>query len=87
MSEIIIFIKRNVLDYWIDSQSKKFIHLKYLILETAYTFSLYSVDILVLYTLNTLQLVFSGIKTATFPFFIKGYRENVVIFFYLFLKL
>ena len=39
---------------WIDSQSKKMIHLKYLILETPYTFfSIFS-------TLNTLSPVFPG---------------------------
>ena len=43
---------------WIDSQSKKVIHLKYLVLEIPYTFPLYSVSILVLSAMNTLSPLF-----------------------------
>ena len=43
---------------WIDSQSKKLIHMKYLILEIATPFLLYLVSILVLSTMNTLSPLF-----------------------------
>ena len=66
---------------WIDSQSKKLIHLKYLILETPYTFSLYSVGILDLCTLNALSPVFSSINNnKLFLVLLEEYEENVVIF-------
>ena len=45
-----------------DSQFKKMIYFKYLILETPYTLSLYSAGILVLHTLNTISPMFSGIN-------------------------
>ena len=38
MSKIIIYIHQKECVGWIDNQSKKLIHLKYLILETAYNF-------------------------------------------------
>ena len=41
----------------IDSQLKNLIRLKYLIFKTPYNFSLYSVGILVLHTLNTITYV------------------------------
>ena len=47
----------------INSQLKKLIHLKYLILETPTPFSLCSVGILVLHT------CFRVLTTTTFPFF------------------
>ena len=53
-----------------DSQLKKLICLKYLILETPYIFfSLYSVGILYFYThLTSYHLRFQALTTATFPF-------------------
>ena len=60
--------------YWIDSQSKNLIHLKYVILETPYNFSLYSVGILVLGALNALSPVFPGINNnSNFLVLLKGY--------------
>ena len=54
----------------IDSQSKKLIHLKYLILETPYTFfSIFSWYFIVLHTLNVLSPTFSGINSNNFSFF------------------
>ena len=54
----------------IDSQLKKLIRLKYLILETPYTFfSIFSWYFIVLHTLNFLSLLFSGINNSNFPFF------------------
>ena len=54
---------------WIDSQSKKLLHLKYLILETAYTiFAIFSWYFSFTHTKYSITL-FSGIKTATFRFF------------------
>ena len=54
----------------IDSQSKKLIHLKYLILETPYTFfSIFSWYFIVLHTLNVLSPMFSGINSNNFSFF------------------
>ena len=54
----------------IDSQLKKLIRLKYLILETPYTFfSIFRSYFIVLYTVNFLSLVFSGIKNKRFFFF------------------
>ena len=51
----------------IDTQLKKLIHLKYLILQTP--FSLYSIVISVLHALNTLSPLFSGIINNNFSFF------------------
>ena len=60
--------------YWIDSQSKNLIHLKYVILETPYNFSLYSVGILALGALNALSPVFPGINNnSNFLVLLKGY--------------
>ena len=73
---------------WIDSQSKKLIHLKHLIFEILIPFSLYSVGLLVLHTLNTVSPEFSRIsnnKKLSF-FWHKGYRKNVM-FLCLFLQL
>ena len=54
----------------IDSQLKKMIHLKYLILETPYTFfSIFSWYFIVLHTLNFLSFLFSGINNNNFSFF------------------
>ena len=54
----------------IDSQSKKLIHLKYLILETPYTFfSIFSWYFIVLHTLKVLSPMFSGINSNNFSFF------------------
>ena len=54
----------------IDSQSKKWIRLKYLILETYYTFfSIFSWYFIVLHTLNFLFPMFSGINNNNFSFF------------------
>ena len=54
----------------IDSQLKKLIRLKYLILETPCTFfSIFRSYFIVLYTVNFLSLVFSGIKNKRFSFF------------------
>ena len=62
---------------WIDSQSKKLIHLKYLILlKYLIPFPLYSVSILVLCTMKTLSPLFSGInKNNHFLFFLKDKEE------------
>ena len=66
---------------WIDSQSKKLIHLKYVILETSYTipFSLYSAGILVLRTLNTLPPVFANINNNIF-FCLKNIKKMLQYF-------
>ena len=54
----------------IDSKSKKLIRLKYLILETPYTFfSIFSWYFIVLHTLNVLSPTFSGINSNNFSFF------------------
>ena len=54
----------------IDSQLKKLIRLKYLILETPYTFfSIFSWYFIVLHTLNFLSPMFSGINNNNFSFF------------------
>ena len=54
----------------IDSQSKKLIRLKYLILETPYTFfSIFSWYFIVLHTLKVLSPMFSGINSNNFSFF------------------
>ena len=54
----------------IDSQLKKLIHLKYLILETPYTFfSIFSWYFIVLHTLNFLSRMFSGINNNNLSFF------------------
>ena len=55
----------------IDSQLKKNMRLKYLILETHDTFlSIFSWYFTVLNTLNLLSTVFSGIKNNNFSFFL-----------------
>ena len=52
------------------SQLKKLIRLKYLILETPYTFfSIFSWYFIVLHTLNFLSPMFSGINNNNFSFF------------------
>ena len=54
----------------IDSQSKKLIRLKYLILETPYNFfSIFSWYFVVLNTLNVLSPMFSDINNNNFCFF------------------
>ena len=54
----------------IDSQLKKLIHLKYLILETPYNFfSIFSWYFIVLHTLNFLSRMFSGINNNNISFF------------------
>ena len=54
----------------IDSKSKKLIRLKYLILETPYTFfSIFSWYFIVLHTLKVLSPMFSGINSNNFSFF------------------
>ena len=62
----------------IDNQLKTLIHLKYSIL---ILFSLYSVDILVLHTLNTLSSMFSGISNIKFFFFGLKYVEKCACFY------
>ena len=53
-----------------DSQLKKMIRLKYLILETPYTFlSIFSWYFIVLITLKFLSSMFSGINNNNFSFF------------------
>ena len=53
-----------------DTQSKKLIRLKYLIIETPYTFfSIFSWYFIVLHTLNFLSPMFSGINNNNFSFF------------------
>ena len=54
----------------IDSQLKKLIRLKYLILETPYTFfSIFNWYFIVLHTVNFLSPMFSGINNNNFSFF------------------
>ena len=54
----------------IDGQLKKLIRLKYLILETSYTFfSIFSWYFTVLYTRNFLSAMYSGINNNNFSFF------------------
>ena len=54
----------------INSQSKKLIRLKYLILETTYTFfSIFSWYVIVLHTLNIPSPMFSVINSNNFSFF------------------
>ena len=61
---------------WIDCQFKKLISLKDIILETPYTFSLYSVGILVLCTLSALSPVFSNISNSNlFLFCLKDMEK------------
>ena len=56
--------------YRIDSQLKKLIRLKYLILETPYNFfSIFSWYIIVLLTLNLLSPMFSSFKNNNFSLF------------------
>ena len=63
----------------IDSQSKKLIYLKYLILETPYTFfSLYPVGIVVLRTLNALSPVFSATDNNNFLLFCLKNMEKLL---------
>ena len=53
----------------IDSQLKKLIRLKYLILETPYTFfSIFSWYFIVLHTLTSYHLCFQALTTTNFPF-------------------
>ena len=75
-SAIIVTWKCLKLLYWskgmcrIDNQLKKLIRLKYLILETPYTFfSIFSWYFIVLHTLNFLSPMFSGINNNNFSFF------------------
>ena len=68
--------------YSIDS-----IHLKYLILETPYNFSLYSVGILVLGALNALSPVFPGINNNNFFLFCLKDMDVVIYLLWLFLQL
>ena len=79
-SAIIVTWKCLKLLYWskgmcrIDNQLKKLIRLKYLILETPYTFfSIFSWYIIVLLTLNLLSPMFSSIKNNNFW---KGLGSN-----------
>ena len=69
----------------IDSQLKKLIRLKYLILETPYTFfSIFSWYFIVLHTLNFLSPMFSGINNNKFPTFIFS---NLSFFDFVFITL
>ena len=69
----------------IDSQLKKLIRLKYLILETAYTsFSIFSWYFIVLYTLKFLSPIFSVINKNNFFFF--GFSNLFWVCFYNFKK-
>ena len=55
---------------WIDSQLKKLIHLKHLILETSYTFfSIFCWYFIVVHTLKFLPPMFLGINNNNFSFF------------------
>ena len=66
----------------IDSQLKKLIRLKYLILETPYTFfSIFSWYFIVLHTLNFLSSMFSVTNNDNFFFF--GF-SNVSFFMFVF---
>ena len=66
---------------WIDSQSKKLIHLKYLILETPYTFfSIFSWNSSFTHTERSVTYVFRYWQQQPFLVLFKWYRENVVIF-------
>ena len=68
-----------------DSQLKKLIRLKYLILETPYTFFfIFSWYFIVLHTLNFLSPLFSGINNNNFSFF--GF-SNLSFFVFLFTAL
>ena len=87
-SKIIIFIKRNLVDW----QSIKKIDTFEIFnsRNTLYLFSLYPVGILILHTLNILPSSFSGINNNNrFLFCWKGYRKccNVfVVFVFTFFK-
>ena len=63
---------------WIDSQSEKLIHLKCLIFETPYTFSLHSVGILVLPTLNGVSPVFPAINNNNLFLFCLKDMEKIL---------
>ena len=67
--------------YRIYRQLKRMIRLKYLFLETPYTFPLYSVGVLVLHTLNTLSPIFSGVSNNKFSFFGFSNLSFFVLFF------
>ena len=70
----------------IDSQLKKLIRLKYLILETPYTFfSILSWYFIVLQKLNFLSPTFSGINNNNFSFF--GFFTNRPFFVFVFTTL
>ena len=62
--------------YWIDSQSKKLIHLKYLILETLkYTFfSIFSWYFSFTHTEHSIICIFRYLQQQPFLFWRKGYR-------------
>ena len=70
----------------IDSQLKKLIRLKYLILETPYTFfSIFSWYFIVLHTLNFLSPMFSVINNNNFSFFVFVFttlKKEIFIFKY-----
>ena len=66
----------------IDSQLKKLIHLKYLILEIPYAFfSIFNRYFIALHTLNFLSPMFSGINNKNFSFF--GF-SNLPVFVFVF---
>ena len=66
----------------INSQFKKLILLKYLILETPYTFfSIFSWYFIVLHTFNFLLPMFSGIYNNNFSFFVFSNISFFVFFF------
>ena len=66
---------------WIDSQSKKWMHLKYLVIQTPYTFPpIFSWNSNFTHTEWYLE-------QQTFLVLFKGYRENVIFLLCLFLQL
>ena len=69
----------------IDSQLKKLIRLKYLILETPYTFfSIFSWYFIVLHTFDFLSPMFSGISSnlSFFVFVFTALKTKIFIFKY-----
>ena len=73
---------------WIDSQSKKWMHLKYLVIQTPYTFPpIFSWNSNFTHTECSVTCVFRYLEQQTFLVLFKGYRENVIFLLCLFLQL
>ena len=73
--------------YWIDSQSKKLIHLKHLILELTYTFfSIFSWYFKFYARWTLYHLCFQALTTTTFVFCLKDIKKCFIVFIFTALK-